>query len=329
MQQNRLYPLKFKPIFKDKIWGGNRISKVLGMDISPLTTCGEAWVLSGHHNGPSVVANGFLAGNELNELIEVYMDDLVGAISFDRFGDEFPLLIKFIDSNDYLSIQVHPDDELAADRYQTNGKSEMWYVISSEDGAGLFCGFKGKVDRELFIKHLTDKTLPLILNNEKVKEGDVFYVPAGRIHSLGPGILLTEIQQTSDITYRIYDWDRVDSHGSPRELHTLQALDAIHFEDPEPVRLSYRNEQNNPVTLLNSPHFTTNLIDLTQPVNRDYSELDSFVIYICTGGKARLEYRDGHLPVNTGDTFLIPAELTGCRLVPSLRSRILEVYLEE
>lgn len=326
---NRLYPLKFKPIFKEKIWGGQRIKTTLGMDFSPLTNCGEVWVVSGMQGENSIVDNGFLADNELNELVEVYMDDLVGGPAFDRFGDLFPVLVKFIDANDYLSIQVHPDDELASIRHQCPGKTELWYVIQAEKGAELISGFRKQVNQEEYIRHLQNKTLKDILNVEKAKAGDVFYMPAGRVHSLGPGILLTEIQTTSDITYRIYDWDRRDARGNTRELHTALALDAIDYELYNDYRVAYASVANQPVGLLDSPYFSTNLLDLTTRLDRDYSDLDSFVIYVCTKGKLDLFYRDGGLPVVMGDALLIPAELTGVTLSPRPEATLLEIYLSE
>ena len=326
---NRLYPLFFNPIYKEKIWGGQRIKSVLGKDYSPLLNCGEAWLISGVEGENTVVRNGFLADNELNELIEVYMDDLVGEQAFEKFGERFPLLFKFIDSDDYLSIQVHPGDELAAERHGSFGKTEMWYVIEAEQDAELICGFSKTVGREQFIDHLKNKTLRDILNTEKVKPGDVFYLPAGRVHALGPGILLTEIQQTSDVTYRIYDWDRTDPQGKSRELHIWQALDAIDFEVSDPYRTGYARKQDETVALVESPYFTTNLLQLTRPVVKDYSRLDSFVVYICTRGKAELIHRDGRLPVVRGDAVLVPAEIPDCRLIPSPEVELLEVYLVE
>ncbi|MDD5695084.1 MAG: class I mannose-6-phosphate isomerase [Bacteroidales bacterium] len=326
---NRLYPLLFKPIFKEKIWGGQRIKTVLGKDFSPLHNCGEAWLISGVEGENSVVSNGFLADNELNELIEVYMDNLVGGPVYEKFGETFPLLFKFIDSRDYLSIQVHPDDALAAERHGSFGKTEMWYVIDAERDAELITGFRKTIDRRQFIDHLQNRTLRDILNTEKVSAGDVFYLPAGRIHALGPGILLTEIQQTSDITYRTYDWDRTDPQGKSRELHILQALEAMDYEAGDPYRTDYVKRPNETVPLVESPYFTTNLLQLTRPVNKDFTELDSFVVYICTGGSGELVYRDGNLRLASGDAVLIPAELPDYRLNPAQSMELLEVYLEE
>jgi len=194
---NELYPLQFTPVFKDKIWGGQKIRTVLNRDFSPLPNCGEVWVLSGVEGNQTEVSERFLAGNDLNELVEVYMGDLVGDKIFKKFGNEFPILLKFIDANDWLSIQVHPDDELALQRHGSLGKTEMWYIMDAEKESELISGFAGKLDKDSYQKHLEEKTLKSVMNFEKVARGDVYYIPAGRVHALGPGILLAEIQQTS------------------------------------------------------------------------------------------------------------------------------------
>jgi mannose-6-phosphate isomerase len=324
---NRLYPLKFKPVFKERIWGGSRIRDVLGLDFSPLTSCGEAWVLSGVPGSQSVAANGFLKGNELNELVEIYMDDLLGEELFEKHREEFPLLIKFIDANDYLSIQVHPDDALAAQRKLGNGKSEMWYILQADPGAGLFTGFNREMNREKYLRHFETKTLKEILNREEVKAGDAFYIPAGRVHALGPGILLAEIQQTSDTTYRIYDWDRVDLQGKSRELHTELALDAIDFRHYPSYRENVRKQDNAAVTVADTPFFTTNLISFSKPFVKDYTSRDSFTLFVCIGGSALVDYDQGHVPLSRGETMLIPAELDRVILCPQPACEILEVYI--
>lgn len=325
---NRLYPLTFKPIFKDKIWGGQRIRTVLGKDFSPLPNCGEAWLISGVEEENTVVSNGFLADNELNELVEIYMDDLVGESVFERFGEQFPLLFKLIDSSDYLSIQVHPGDELAAERHQGYGKNEMWYVIDAEKDAQLISGFRKNITRQQFNDHLRSKTLKEILNVEKVRPGDVFHIPAGRVHALGPGILLAEIQQASDITYRIWDWDRVDPRGVSRALHTAEALDAIDFEVHEQYRTGYMKRQDETVPLVACPYFTTNLFELTRPMHADFEDRDSFTVYLCVSGRADLVHRDGRLPLSGGDAVLIPAEIPDCTIVPAPCTSLLEIFVE-
>jgi len=325
---NQLYPLKFKTIFKDKIWGGQKIKTILGKDFSPLANCGELWVVSGVEGDQSVVENGFLANNELNELVEVYMGDLVGEKVYEKYGNEFPVLVKFIDANDYLSIQVHPDDRLAKKRHGGNGKTEMWYIIDASPGSELISGFRTEVDKAAYLEHLKNNTLKDILNYEKVKAGDVFYIPAGRVHALGPGILLAEIQQTSDVTYRIYDWDRPGIDGSMRELHTDQALDAIDFRVYDEYKTIYAQEENKTLDLVKSPHFITNLIHLNDGLIKDYSELDSFVILSCVKGSFMLDYFDDKIKINVGEAVLLPAILEKSQLIPSEETKILEVYIK-
>jgi mannose-6-phosphate isomerase len=324
---SKLYPLKFKPLFKDKIWGGNKIKTVLNMDFSPLPNCGEAWVLSGVEENETEILNGWLAGNSLNEIVEIYMGDLVGEKIFLKFGNEFPILVKFIDANDWLSIQVHPDDELAAKRNEGMGKTEMWYILQADEGAELISGFNKKVDKNEYLEHLENKTLKSILNFEKVKTGDVFYIPAGRVHALGPGLLLAEIQQTSDTTYRIYDWDRIDAAGFTRELHTELAVDAIDYNVYKDYKTKYEDKENKTVKLVESPYFTTNIIHLTQAIKKDYSELDSFVIHLCVEGEYELRYGSGTLTVKKGEALLIPAVFEDVEIYPNNETKILEVYM--
>jgi mannose-6-phosphate isomerase len=324
---NELYPMKFRPRFKDKIWGGDRMRTVLGMDYAPLPNCGEAWVLSGVPGSGTKVTNGFLKGNELNELVEVYMEDLVGEAAFNRFGNEFPLLVKFIDSNDSLSIQVHPDDELAARRGIGNGKSEMWYILEAEPGAEIISGFNRTMDAKTYLGFLEENRLIEILNTEKARKGDVFNIPAGRVHAMGPGILLAEIQQTSDTTYRIYDWDRVDDKGKPRELHRDLALEAIDFATPDSYRTEYRKVLNQTATLVDNPHFTTRMLAFDKAIRKDYSELDSFVIYVCVEGSVKVESGSSLENLKKGEVLLIPAIAGNVDLIPSSESRILEVFI--
>jgi mannose-6-phosphate isomerase len=324
---NELYPLKFKPVFDDRIWGGEKIRTRLGLDFSPMARCAEAWVLSGYEGKQTIVSNGFLEGNEINELVEVYMDDLVGEKVFEITGDTFPLLIKFIDSRDWLSIQVHPDDELAHKRGLPNGKTEMWYVLDAEKDAQLIAGFNKKVSQKQYLEHLQKKTLPEILNYEKVHQGDVFFMPAGRVHSLGPGVLLAEIQQTSDATYRIYDWDRKDAEGRERELHTELALAAIDFNLHPDYKTNYIARPNETVELVSCPYFTTNLIELAQPLRKNYEELDSFVIYICLEGGMKIKCGEHSSNVVKGEVLLLPAILNDIEIYPDRKVKFLEVFI--
>ncbi len=324
---NSLYPLKFQPIFKDKVWGGQKIKNVLKQDVGDLPNCGEAWVLSGVKGEQSVVTNGFLAGNELNELVEIYMGDLVGEKNFEHFGDQFPILVKILDANDWLSVQVHPDDELAKKRGLGNEKNEMWYIMDAEKDAELICGFKKELNKNEYLKYFEGGKLKSILNYEKVESGDVLYMPAGRVHALGPGLLLAEIQQSSDTTYRIYDWDRVDAEGKSRELHVDEALDALDFTMKKKYKTSYREVENETSSILKTPFFNTNLINLDQGLVKDYAPLDSFVVHLCVEGEYILKFEGGLEQVKAGEVVLIPAMLNDIHIQPMKKAKILEVFI--
>lgn len=323
-----LYPIKFKPILKDKIWGGEKLSKQLGKDFAPLPNAGESWEISGVPGNVSVVENGFLKGNNLNEILEIYMGDLVGDKNYQKYGNEFPLLIKFIDANDVLSIQVHPDDKLAKERHDSFGKTEMWYVMQADEGASLISGFSKDVDQETYLKHLNENTLDEILASHQVAPGDVFFIPAGRVHAIGKGILLAEIQQTSDVTYRIYDFDRKDDQGNTRELHTEQALDAIDYKHYSDYKTQYEAKNNESTEVVQCDYFKTNVLEFDQAIQKDFYGLDSFMIYMCAEGSFEIEYNDGKTEkVTKGETVLIPAELRVITLKPSEKTKVLEVYV--
>jgi mannose-6-phosphate isomerase len=325
---NQLYPLKFEPIFSEKIWGGDKLKTFLNKNIPSVKT-GESWEISGIPGNVSIVGNGFLAGNPLDELIEVYMGDLVGDRIYEQFGPTFPLLIKFIDANDVLSIQVHPDDEMAMERHNSFGKTEMWYIMQAEAGAELIVGFNKEVTKEEYLEKVESNTLKEILNYEPVKAGDVFFLLAGRIHSIGAGILLAEIQQSSDITYRIYDFDRLDDKGNPRELHTDLAVEAIDFTMPKTFRSVYSDKNNMPVELEKCTYFTTRLLQLTKQVERDISMLDSFVIYMCLQGSCKLHYNNTEtIEVSLGETILVPASLSVYTIEPIESVKLIEVYID-
>lgn len=322
-----LYPLKFKPILKDKIWGGSKIKHLLKKSEAS-DQCGESWEISGLRDNVSIVKEGFLKGNELTELIEVYMGDLVGDQVFETFGLEFPLLIKFIDAAERLSIQVHPDDKIALERHESFGKTEMWYIIQSDPGAELISGFKTPLDEKSCLSLLKTGEFENALNYEPVAPGDVYFIPAGRIHALGAGILLTEIQQSSDITYRIYDFNRTDENGKFRDLHILEALDAIDFRVSDNIKTHYPYINNQTVNTIRNRYFITNVIHLNRDVEKDYNFIDSFVIYICTEGKGTLEYNgNGKTRFKIGETLLIPASLKSLVIKPEIQSTLLEVYI--
>ncbi|MBU8892678.1 MAG: mannose-6-phosphate isomerase [Bacteroidales bacterium] len=327
---NGLYPFKFKPILKEKIWGGQNLKSSINKKIPLNKKIGESWEISGVENNISVVENGFLAENELKELIEIYMGDLVGDRVYEQFGTEFPLLIKFIDANDVLSIQVHPDDMLAKKRHNASGKTEMWYIIDAKNDAELISGFNREMDEQHYLKHLEKNELPDILNFEKVQKSDVYYLPAGRVHAIGKGIVLAEIQQSSDITYRIFDWNRKDDQGNFRELHTDEALDAIDFKFYDNYKTEYKSVKNTTSKILGNNYFETNILDFDQKMDKDYNQLDSFVIYMCLEGKFEIEYYESEkITIEKGETVLIPAVIEHLILNPVVQSKLLEVYIPE
>lgn len=326
--ERTLYPLKFKPIYKPLIWGGEKLRTLLDKTDAPEST-GESWEISAVKDNVSVVANGFLAGNPLDELIEVYMGDLVGDRVFEKFNTEFPVLIKFIHANDNLSVQVHPDDEYAMKYHGENGKTEMWYIIDAEEGAELISGFRHDVDRQVFMKHLENGKLTALLNYEAVKAGDVFFMPARRVHAINKGIVLAEIQQTSDMTYRIYDYERTDKLGNQRELHLDHALEVMDYKKRDDIRTKYDRIPNQTVNLADCPYFTTGLIEFDKPVDKDFGLIDSFVAYICTEGSLLVNYKGGEaVPLKKGETMLIPAALDEISLIPEQPSTLLEVYMK-
>ena len=323
-----LYPLKFKTIYKDKIWGGQKIKTYLHKDFGSLPNCGETWEISGVKSDVSVVADGALAGESLAELLEQYKDELVGKKVYAHFGNIFPLLVKFIDANEDLSIQVHPNDELAKKRHNSFGKTEMWYVIEADAGSTLIAGFNKELTEQEYLAKFNSGHLTDVLNKEDVKAGDVFFLPAGRVHTIGKGLLIAEIQQTSDITYRIYDFDRLDDKGNKRELHTEEALAAIDYTHYPEYKTPYQPEKDETVKLVSCPYFTTNLLDFTKGVSKDYSNLDSFVIYVCVGGSFVVKYNDTAYPVKMGDCLLLPKSIDKVGLETGTGFKILESYIE-
>lgn len=299
--------IKFEPLLKQTIWGGDKIVpfKHLSTDIENV---GESWEISGVKDNETIVSEGPWKGRSLNELVREMKHDLVGRENFARFGEEFPLLIKFIDARQDLSIQVHPTDEIARRQGKPRGKTEMWYIMDSEPGAKLFSGLKKQITPEQYEQMVEDGTICDALAQYEVKEGDVFFLPAGRIHAIGSGCFLAEIQQTSDVTYRIYDYKRRDKDGNYRQLHTKEAAECINFNVENDYRTHYVERQNQGVTLVQCPYFSTAVYDLDEPMTLDYSELDSFVVLIVVKGEGKITDNEGNkVSVKAGDTLLVPA----------------------
>lgn len=319
-------PLKFDPIFCYRIWGGEKLKTLLKKDYQD-SSIGEAWEISAVPGFETRVCEGPHSGSTLTKLIEQYKGDLVGNKIYEEFGTEFPLLIKFIDAARPLSIQVHPSDDLAKQRHDSFGKNEMWYIMGADEGAELIIGFNQELDVDQYENLLQNNDLMKVMNAQRVKAGDAFYIPTGRVHAIGAGVLLAEIQQTSDVTYRIYDYDRVDSKtGQKRELHTELAKQAIDFELHESYRTKYKEEVNSANELIHSPYFKTEILILDRRMVRDLTERDSFVIYMCVEGNAEIDVNNMVFSLKLGETILIPAECDQIHL-NSEGCRLLEVYL--
>lgn len=322
----KLYPLRFNPVYSYRIWGGDKLKTVLNKNYQE-ESIGESWEVSDIKDNETKVAEGSLEGQTLKQLIKKFKGDFVGNSVYRSFGNNFPLLIKFIDAKTPLSIQVHPSNKLAKQRHNSFGKNEMWYVLQAQENAELIVGFSKKIEKESYQAHLKDSTLTEILNIEKVDKGDTFYIPTGRVHAIGAGVLLAEIQQTSNITYRIYDYDRVDAKtGEKRELHTELAMDAIDYNAYKDYRTVYSISDNVSIKLVHSPYFNTNIISISETMDMDYSKIDSFVIYMCVEGKLEVDYNNTSYNLQMGETLVIPAVINQLKLVGT-KAKLLEIYL--
>ena len=320
-----MQPIKFQPLLKSTLWGGDKIIPFKHLNIHQ-EHVGESWEISGVKDKETIVSEGKYKGYHLNELVALLKDQLVGVENYQRYGDEFPLLIKFIDARQDLSIQVHPDDETARRQGKKRGKSEMWYIMESEKGAKLYSGLKKQITPEQYKTMVENDTICDALAQYEVKEGDVFFLPAGRIHSIGTGCFLVEIQQTSDITYRIYDFKRKDKDGNYRQLHTKEAAESINYQVEQDYRQYYTPTRNMGVQLVNSPYFTTALYDLDEPMTLDYSDLDSFVILIGVQGEGIITTDEGDMTtLRAGETILLPAKTQEIRVSGSVK--FLETYV--
>ncbi len=318
------YPLQFEPILKERIWGGEKLKTLLN---KPLTTklVGESWELSTVEDNISVVRNGLFKGEKLTTLIQKYPTDILGSQVFHKFGYQFPLLFKFLDAADDLSIQVHPNDEMAKKEHNSLGKTEMWYIMDADADAKVILGFKENATKEMYLEHLENKNLLPILDVFKVKDGDVYFIETGTIHAIGAGVLLAEIQQTSDITYRVYDWDRLDANGNGRELHVDLASKAMNYNKVA-AKVEYDFIENEATTLVSCNYFTTNIIVVngiqTISVHKTGS---SFTVYMCVEGEVELEIGQEIYHYSKGDTILVPAAIKEFCLKGS--AKLLEIYI--
>jgi len=320
-----LYPLKFTPILKERLWGGTKLKSVLHKSIHTDIT-GESWELSAVKGDVSKVMNGAFEGVSLQELIDEHKEVLLGQSVFDRFGPEFPILIKFIDAQQDLSIQLHPNDELAKKRHDSFGKTEMWYVMDAEPEAKLIVGFNATTTKEKYRQSLESDTLLDLLNYETVTEGDTFFINTGKIHAIGAGVLLAEIQQTSDITYRVFDFNRRDKEGNLRELHTELALDAMDYERKDDFKVTYAKESDEVNTMVDCPYFKTNFLNLTKDLALDTASRDSFTIYMCVAGEALIQNNWGTTAIAKGETVLVSASSSEI-VIETKGARLLEVTI--
>ena len=322
-----MYPLKFVPILKQTLWGGDKIISFKQLN-DTRTEVGESWEISAVEGSESIVAEGPDKGMTLTEVLSKYREELLGEANYARFGVKFPLLVKFIDARQDLSIQVHPSDELAKKRHNSMGKTEMWYVIGADKGAKLRSGFSEQITPKEYKDRVYNNTITEVLQEYDIQPGDVFFLPAGRVHSIGAGAFIAEIQQTSDVTYRIYDFDRKDAKGNARELHTDLAREAINFEVLDDYRTQYDVVENEPIELVACPYFTTSLYDMTEEITCDYSELDSFVIFVCVEGSCTLyDNEKNEVSFKAGETVLMPASIQEVTIVPNGKVKLLETYV--
>ena len=329
-----LYPFKFRAQLFHKIWGGHSIEKWYDYVPADYENVGEAWVMSDVEKYPTEVSNGAHAGDSLQDLLEVYMDELVGEKVYDVFGNHFPLLLKFIDATDDLSIQVHPDDDYALENEKSLGKTEMWYVLPSKGDAAIYLGWNQQMNVSLIHAAIADGTLSEYLREYKVHEGDVAYIPAGTVHAMRRNTIVAEIQENSDITYRLYDYNRIGNDGKKRPLKLEKALQVMDFNpDNEASYAPTMPRIDGVVNLKKTPYFTANLLSPTRPVQRDYAPLDSFVAYMCVEGQCEVtaldcETEDKSVSMRMGEAVLIPATLNDILITPQGHCKLIEVYVE-
>lgn len=320
----RVYPLKFQPILKEKVWGGSKLKSLLNKD-SHSESVGESWEISDVAGDVSEVANGVYKGTSLTHLMEFYKEDFLGRYNYRNFGPKFPLLIKFLDANSNLSVQVHPDDPMAKKYHKSFGKTEMWYIMDSDENAEVIMGVNEQCTSPELLSNINADNVRILCNSEKVQKGDCYFIPAGKIHALGAGVLAAEIQQTSDITYRVYDWDRRDHSGKRRELHTQMAVKATKILQ-SPSKRPYELVPNESSTVVDCNFFTTQILEVETSITRDYSNLDSFVVLMCVDGSAAISTKDCTETMKTGETVLLPA-MCDSLTIKSKGARFLEVHV--
>lgn len=324
--QMQLYPLKFQPLPKERIWGGTRLNQIANHQ-SANSHIGETWDVSALEDNDSEVVNGFLAENTLSELLEVYMSDLVGDKTYCKHGNRFPLLVKLLDATDRLSVQVHPNDEMAQANGEPNGKTEMWYVLEADEDAEVILGFNKEVTKEELEERMQNQTFSEVLNYQKVAKGDVVFIPAGTVHAIGKGCMMLEIQQASDTTYRLYDYDRLQKNGQPRQLHTKQAFEAIDYKNWEHT-ITHTHGIEEIEDVIDCDYFTCNLLHFKNPKEYDISDIDSMVLLSVVEGSVEITYEEGKITLERGETTLIPAAVETLTILPEGEAKLLETYIK-
>lgn len=318
-----VYPIKFHPILKEKIWGGNKLNNILGKETNK-NNVGESWEISDVNANISIVSNGFYKGKSIKDLMLQNEALFLGANNFNYYGANFPLLIKFLDAKTDLSVQVHPNNSMAKKHHNAFGKTEMWYIMDSDKNANIVLGLNDENTNSEILSHITSQNVDAIFNREKVEKGDCFFIPAGKIHAIGAGVLAAEIQQTSDITYRIYDWDRIDASGKKRDLHTKLAEKATKGFNSK-AKSQYTTQSNKSINLVNCDYFTTNIIEIKEEQTKDYRALDSFVIFMCVEGSVSITTGSYSENLKMGETILLPAIIKEIKF-NSVNGKLLEIY---
>ena len=329
MDSRALYPLKFVPILKEKIWGGERIKRVYRHDSQTDELLGESWDVSGMEGDESEVCNGFLEGNTLPDLLEVYMGDLVGDAVYERYGNCFPMLVKLLDAKRQLSIQVHPDDDKAEQLGEMmGGKNELWYVLGADEGASVIAGFEMHITEQQCNEFLERGELDRVLHRIPVEKGDVVYIPAGCVHSIGSGCTILEIQEPSDITYRLFDFNRKDVDGSLRELHIDKSLASIDWDNWKNDKLAVEVKTGELTSIIDRPCFTVNIMEIDKPKEYELGAIDSFIVLVCTEGHVTLKWDNDYITLSDMECVLIPAEMTSLMIVPTVKSRLIEAFIK-
>ena len=326
----RLYPFLFEPNLHEVVWGGNQLRPYKGMTSSD-EPIGESWEVSAVPSSTSIIANGEFKGKDLISVINEHPDEILGKKVDQKYNGKLPLLVKFIDAKRDLSIQVHPNDEMAMREHGKMGKSEMWYVIKAEEGAHLYAGFKEEITPYEYQKRVEDGSITEVLADHQVKAGDVFYLPAGRVHAICGGILLAEVQQSSDVTYRIFDYNRPGMDGKPRELHTELAAQALDYNVIDNYRTEYEDSSNRAVQIIDSPYFSVRVMEVSKPFHRDLKKYDSFIITMCIEGDCKIHLRstDEEILLKQGNSTLIPAAIADFDVIPQKgKTRILDAFID-